>query len=321
MFAVLVLAGIAVTMFPVGETFVNNAQGAEGTRDYVERVAAQPPEVLSEALVRAQAYNEALKPELLTDPWEERGTQGTAEHDAYLGQLADQEYMGRLRIPQIKVDLPIMHDAYKPQLARGIGHMYGSSLPVGGPGTNAVLAGHTGSRARVFLDRLIEVGLGEDFYVDVYGRTLTYRVKDIKVVSRYDLAAVARTPGEDLVTLVTCTDGGRLRLLVVGARVPDVTADSPAGADAAGDDVAMASNAGRTGTPPVTYDDSLQEWMLPRLAVAGAGVVLLVGVGTSWIIAGFRRRGSAEERPASRPAPGSPSAGAHDHQEPEEALA
>lgn len=272
MFALLVLAGVVVSVLPVGQTYWNDMRGASIPRTYVEAVTAAPDPQLEKGLALAQQYNANLKPEELADPWTTRGATGSADHDRYLGELADFGTMGRLRIPQIQVDLAILHDAGPEELARGIGHMYGTALPVGGAGTNAVLAGHTGMRARTFLDRLPEVKAGQEFFLDVYGRTLTYRVDTISIVRPTDIAAVRPLPGQDLVTLVTCTQDGR-RLLVRGIRVHDT-----------GQALAVTSPA------PVVYDDSVQSWMVPRLGVGAAGLVLLGLVALTWILGDNRRR-------------------------------
>ncbi len=292
-FLVLVGAGVVLSIHPVAETYYNNARGAELTEEYVNDIASTSPASLDQALRRAAAYNSTLETHTLTDPWTARGDDGRAEHDDYLRQLDGHSAMGRLRIPTINVDLPILHGAGRAELALGIGHMYGSSLPVGGEGTHAVLAGHTGFRARVFLDRLGELGPGDLFFIDSEGQTLTYRVESSAIVPPDDLEAVARVPGADLVTLVTCTPDGRLRLLVRGARLPEsAVPTTPEAQDPSATE--PVDNAARV---PVTFDGSVQAWMLPRIALAGGGLIILGLVWLSWLPA--RRR--SEPQPASDP--------------------
>jgi LPXTG-site transpeptidase (sortase) family protein len=130
--------------------------------------------------------------------------------------------MGVMTIPSIGVNLPIYHTTGLDVLEHGVGHLPGSALPVGGPGTHAVLTAHSGVIGdRLFTD-LPKVRLGDLFYLRVLGETLTYEVDDIQTVLPTDLAALGQVPGADYVTLVTCTPLGinSHRLLVRGTRVP-----------------------------------------------------------------------------------------------------
>lgn len=273
--------------WPVVETFANNTQGAHEVSAYVDAVAAaqaSDPEPLHADVLRARAYNAALSPSALWDPWGDETPRNSPAHDDYLTQLSAFGALGRVRIPQIDVDLPILHDATKLPLSRGAGHMYGTSLPVGGPGTHAVLAAHTGLKGRTMFDRLPEVQPDQTFFVDVYGTTLTYRVDRITVVEPWELDAVERVPGADHVTLVTCyTPPGehKQRLLVRGVRVPDAVASDAVGSDAAAPPASPAS-------VPVAADTSVQEWMVPRLAVSGGAAALAVLMGVTWVV-GDRR--------------------------------
>lgn len=144
--------------------------------------------------------------------------------------------MGTLSIPKIGVDLTIRHGSSDAVLAEGLGHLHGTSLPVGGKGTHAALTGHRGMPDRLMLTRLDEMREGDPFYLHILGRTLAYKVVDIRVVEPDDTGALAVRPGRDLVTLVTCTPYGinTHRLLVTGERasMPDV---APYQEDAPGD--------------------------------------------------------------------------------------
>ncbi len=128
--------------------------------------------------------------------------------------------MGVIRIPCIDVKLPIAHGTDSDTLQKNVGHLSGTSLPVGGPSTHTVLTGHTGlSSARLFSD-LVQMKRGDLFFIDVLEETFVYRVTDIYVVEPTDLSKLAIEPGRDLATLVTCTPYGinTQRLLVRGER-------------------------------------------------------------------------------------------------------
>lgn len=286
----LLLAGTAVTSWPVAETYLGNRAGAVTTGEYLTSVQQLPETLRNEELDQATQYNLALLPTALQDPWGESRPGADADRSSYLASLSRTTAMGRLRIEAIDVDLPIFHDADAESMARGVGHMYGSSLPVGGAGSHAVLAAHTGLRGRTMFDRLPELELGERFEIEVAGATLSYGIDQILVVEPWDLDAIAVVPGQDYVTLVTCytpPGGHKQRLLVRGSRLSDL---GPAIADSV-----------ETVATAVTVDTTVQPWMWPRLAGTGTGLVILVVILGSWAAADRRRRDAmAWSQPARR---------------------
>lgn len=145
--------------------------------------------------------------------------------------------MGTIRIPKISVKLPIYHGTSESALASGAGHLYGSSLPVGGRNTHAVLTGHRGLVEAAMFTRLDEMRVGDYFYIEVMGRTLGYQVDRITVIEPNDTSQLKIVPGEDRVTLMTCTPYGvnTHRLLVSATRsaIPDeIPAENDAVKDA-----------------------------------------------------------------------------------------
>ena len=130
--------------------------------------------------------------------------------------------MARIVIPSIHVSLPIYHGTDSRTLTEGVGHLFGTSLPVGGPSTHSVLTGHTGLSTATMFDNLNLLKKGDVFYVSSLGQTLKYEVNDITVVKPEETDSLRKVPGRDLVTLITCTPYGvnSHRLLVTGERVP-----------------------------------------------------------------------------------------------------
>lgn len=129
--------------------------------------------------------------------------------------------MGTIVIPAINIKLPIYHGTSEKILEKGIGHLEGSSLPLGGENTHAVLTGHTGlSNAKLFTD-LSEMKEGEFFFLNILGEQLVYQVNQIRIVLPTDLEELYIKKGKDYCTLVTCTPYGvnTHRLLVRGERV------------------------------------------------------------------------------------------------------
>lgn len=172
---------------------------------------------------------------------------GSTDASSASASSADAEYqslldsgggvMGTIRIPKISVKLPIYHGTSESALASGAGHLYGSSLPVGGRNTHTVLTGHRGLVEAAMFTRLDEMRVGDYFYIEVMGRTLGYQVDRITVIEPNDTSQLKIVPGEDRVTLMTCTPYGinTHRLLVSATRssIPDeIPAESGAVKDA-----------------------------------------------------------------------------------------
>ena len=128
--------------------------------------------------------------------------------------------MGSVSIPSIGVDLTIRHGSSDTVLAMGAGHLHGTSLPVGGPSTHTALTGHRGLADKMMFTRLDELHKGSVFYIHTLGRTLAYKVTDIRVVDPGQVDSLRIVKGQDLATLVTCTPYGinTQRLLVTGER-------------------------------------------------------------------------------------------------------
>lgn len=230
--AALMLAVALMLAYPTVATVWENQQAREAAvqqTQQVETLKRQQPEKVAQALLDAHAYNRSLTGVPLVDPY----SATSSEHDAvawdnYLHQLADTDVMGRIRVPDVGIDLPIHHGTSDEAMRTGAGHLYGTALPVGDTGARPVLSTHTGLRSATLFDRLTDVKIGDTFYVDVYGETLAYKVTRIDVITPDQIEALAPTPGKDLVTLMTCTPYAvnSHRLLVTGERVPyDPTTD------------------------------------------------------------------------------------------------
>ena len=129
--------------------------------------------------------------------------------------------MGTIKVPKQSINLPFYHGTSEEALASGAGHLYGTSLPVGGKSTHSVITGHRGLVEALMFTRLDEVKEGDFFYIEVMGETLGYKVDRISVILPDDTSKLKIVPGEDRVTLMTCTPYGvnTHRLLISGHRV------------------------------------------------------------------------------------------------------
>lgn len=186
--------------------------------NYEKEVAKIDQATLDKEWEKAVAFNESLAGNPVRDPFIEGS--GYAIQTNYYDLLNIDDMMGKLEIPKIRVKMPIFHGTKSSTLRKGIGHLEGSSLPVGGANTHAVLTGHTGVTAGKMLTDLTEMKKGDLFFITVLNRTLAYKVDHIQVVLPEQTEALKMIPGEDHVTLLTCTPYGvnSHRLLVRGVR-------------------------------------------------------------------------------------------------------
>ena len=284
----LILAGIVVLLYPVAATFYNNYRQFQFARQYDDLVGSASEPELDDQLARARAYNERLGEHVLLDPWGEGGPEQSPGYAEYLDQLDLGDTMARLRVPSIGVDQPVYHGTSAEVLNRGVGHLFGTHLPVGGVGTHAALTAHTGLAEASMFDSLVDVTEGDVFYVDVAGETLAYQVDRIDVVLPTELDRLEPVEGEDLLTLVTCTPYGvnSHRLLVRGHRIPYDPGTDP----------------GSSSLP----DWTVQPWMIPRLIGAGIalGALLLMTIG--WIVQDSKYRRAVKAHRAATAAPTEP---------------
>ena len=219
---VLVLVGVAVLLYPVMATQHNNDEQQRLATMYTASVNAAGPETIAKERASAETYNNNLESAPILDPWLESQRPDTPQYQAYLHEMDIDPVMARIVIPSIHVSLPIYHGTDSRTLTEGVGHLFGTSLPVGGPSTHSVLTGHTGLSTATMFDNLNQLKKGDVFYVSSLGQTLKYEVNDITVVKPEETDSLRKVPGRDLVTLITCTPYGvnSHRLLVTGERVP-----------------------------------------------------------------------------------------------------
>lgn len=172
---------------------------------------------------QGDAYNRNLlsKPQIIGETLDDAGDFSFKSDKEYWGSVDYGDgVMGQLLIPKIAVNMPIRHGADALSLEGGVGHLHGTSLPVGGSNTHSVLTGHTGEANKALFSRLNEMVKGDFFYIKTGNRTLAYQVVGIRTVLPKDTDKLKIQDGKDLVTLVTCTPifVNSHRLLVTGER-------------------------------------------------------------------------------------------------------
>ncbi|MEW6871082.1 class C sortase [Trueperella pyogenes] len=217
-----VLIGITVLLYPVIATQWNNIQQQEVASEYKSFVKEADTAQLEDSLKRAHEYNKNRTVGPILDPWTARLSDDNEPYKEYLEQLNLSGTMARIVIPSIHVDLPVFHGTRPDTLEQGIGHLFGTDLPIGGKNTHSVLTGHTGLQTATLFDNLKDVKEGASIYVDVYGEKLRYVVYGTEVVLPEEAQNLYKVEGKDLLTLITCTPYGinSHRLLVHAERAP-----------------------------------------------------------------------------------------------------
>lgn len=219
--AVLFLMALGLTLYPLISNYVNQKYASEIQTAYQKLIQQTDDSVLQEAKQRAVAYNLAITPGT-TDAYSEEALLSAAEDYESQLDIAGNGIMGYVEIPKIQVNLPIYHGTDAEVLDRGVGHLLGSSLPVGGENTHTILSGHSGMASQKMFTDLEQLTQGDVFYLNVLNETLAYQVIQISTVLPYETELLSIVPGADLCTLVTCTPYGvnTRRLLVRGSRIP-----------------------------------------------------------------------------------------------------
>ncbi len=221
---ILMLAGLSLLLYPLVANTWNNHVQAQLVNNYSESVETAIEEGsldVTAELERAEQYNEDLLPSILPDSFAEAEANGTDENYMSILNANGDGIMGYIQIPSINVKLPIFHTTNEDVLQTGVGHLEGSSLPVGGPSTHSVLSAHRGLPSATLFTDLDKVEIGEDFFLIIMGEYYAYEIESIEVVEPDDTSLLAVKDGEDLCTLITCTPYGvnTQRLMVTGHRV------------------------------------------------------------------------------------------------------
>lgn len=210
------LGALGFTLYPLISTAYNESHRSEIRTHYEDKVMDTTHAKLMEEMQKARVYNRNL-----IDYTQEGLLEAENEYKNCLNLMGD-GIMGYVEVPKIHVQLPIYHSTNADTLEVGVGHLLGSSLPVGGKNTHSVLTAHSGMATDKMFSDLPQMAEGDVFYLEILGETFAYQVDQIRTVTPYDTAYLSTVVGEDLCTLVTCTPFGvnTHRLLVRGTRIP-----------------------------------------------------------------------------------------------------
>ena len=227
--ALMILSGIGVASYPVISNMVAQRHASTAIQNYDDTVKSMDTEKLDAAKEAARRYNEQLGSALDRDAAGEAEETGTS----YVDLIDVGESLGYITIPKIDVNLPIYEGTSDDVLLKGVGHLEGSSYPLGGESTHSVLTGHRGLAEAVLFTDLDKLQEDDKFYLHIMDEVLAYQVDQVKVVLPEETDDLTIVQGQDYCTLVTCTPYAinTHRMLVRGTRVPyngeEETGDTP----------------------------------------------------------------------------------------------
>lgn len=223
------VAALGLMLYPLVGDLLNERYHSDVETTYTAVIADTDDAELTVQREAAQQYNAMLSGAATI-------TEGGASAPplAYAQQLTVGGVMAYVDIPKINVYLPVQHGTEADTLEKSVGHVVGTSLPVGGSSTHAVLSAHSGLASSKLFSDIDQLAVGDVFYIHVLGEVLAYKVDAIHTVLPTDTSLLQIADGKDYVTLVTCTPFGvnTHRLLVRGQRVPYVPEqEAPAAAE------------------------------------------------------------------------------------------
>ena len=210
------VAALGLLLYPLISEAVNAKYHSDIETAYTAAIEDSNADKLAQQRQAAQQYNAMLSGAAITEGG------ASAPPLAYDQQLTVGGVMAYVDIPKIGVYLPVEHGTSADTLEKSVGHVVGTSLPIGGASTHAVLSAHSGMASSKLFSDIDQLARGDTFYIHVLGDTLAYQVDNIATVLPTDTSLLQIEDGKDFVTLVTCTPFGvnTHRLLVRGHRVP-----------------------------------------------------------------------------------------------------
>ena len=217
---ILLIISLGITIYPLIANALAEKYRSEIQTKYFEKIESMDTTEIDEARKDAEKYNRLLTSGVVQNNFSDEALDlANVGYEAILNLNAD-GIMGYIEIPRTDTYLPISHGTEAETLEKSVGHVIGSSLPIGGEGTHSVLSGHSGMSDQKMFSDLEELHLGDIFYLHVLNETLAYKVTSIDTVLPEDTSLLGIEPDKDMVTLVTCTPFGvnTHRLLVRGER-------------------------------------------------------------------------------------------------------
>ncbi|MDO5650154.1 MAG: class C sortase [Gallicola sp.] len=219
----LFILGLGIALYPLVSRLYYKREANNQVQSFEIKKATIEDEDLKRRIALAKGYNQTLDPSKIGDPYSKEEQEGVAE---YARMLEVSEKIGHVEIPKIGEDLPIYAGTREVVLQKGVGHLEGTSLPIGGENTHTVVTAHRGLPSAKLFSDLDKLEIGDKFYIHNIETVLAYRVDQILVVEPWDFEPVLVVKGHDYATLLTCTPYMLIshRLLVRGERIDYVPA-------------------------------------------------------------------------------------------------
>ncbi len=219
-FIILLTLGVSIMLYPIisNYIFTNKYNGKITT--YKNTSLEENEKNKKIMLEEADNYNKELSSIKVFDIFKEKDVETSEKYENTLRVIGD-GMMGYLEIPKIDIKLPIFHGTNEQVLQKGVGHLEGTSLPIGGTSTHSVLTGHRGLPSSKLFTDINQLQVGDVFYIYILDNILAYQIDKISVIEPTDISELNLIDGEDYVTLMTCTPYGinTHRLLVRGKRI------------------------------------------------------------------------------------------------------
>ncbi len=230
---VLLILAILVTVYPVISNYLYDRHRSRVQTEYFAAIEQMDDAAIQKAKQEAEAYNALLAKGISPAFTDDQLNAATANYKKLLNLNGDGT-MCYIEIPVIAVNLPVAHGTEADTLEHSIGHVVGTSLPIGGSNTHAVLSGHSGMAGQRMFTDLHELKAGEMVYIHVLNEVLAYEVESMETVRPEDTGSLSIVQGKDQLTLITCTPIGvnTHRLLVHCVRVPYISEAEQAEAEA-----------------------------------------------------------------------------------------
>lgn len=208
--------GLSVLLYPSISSYWNSKTQSEAIVDYESMLSQYKPEDYTAIFAEADAYNKQLAQ--LNEPLVEHNR--LPDYNSILN-VGGTGMMGYITVPKISQELPVYHGTSDGVLSVAVGHLQGTSLPVGGENTHCVVSAHRGLPTAVLFTHLDRMEIGDIFYFTILDRTITYEVDQIRIVEPDDASLIQIKDGKDYCTLLTCTPYGinTQRLLVRGHQI------------------------------------------------------------------------------------------------------
>lgn len=237
MATVLLIVALLVTVYPVISNYLAGKNNSKICTEYFNAIGRLDNSAIDAARHKAEEYNAMLANGVSQTFSDEQINEAADDYNELLN-LTGNGIMAYIEIPKLKTYLPVAHGTEAATLESAVGHVIGSSLPIGGNGTHAVLSGHSGMASERMFSDLDQMKVGDVFFIHVLNETLAYSVDEINTVLPGDTSLLVIDRDEDLVTLITCTPFGvnTHRLLVRGSRIDSNTQISDADIESVGAD-------------------------------------------------------------------------------------